>query len=151
MVCPSSLPPLPYKWSRFSPASVCAAAPLPLQSFCLLLWSSGLRSPIFALPPVKYSLSIPTPPPDLLHHHPRPSMDPWLRSDVLHVCLEGLVKKGLLCSRTVAMEWIVPSGEDEPSPPDGYVVSFVPFHEHGFMTPPHRFVRGLLHYYGLEL
>ena len=49
------------------------------------------------------------------------------------------------------MEWIVPGGEDAPSPPDGYVVSFVPFHEHGFMTPPHRFLRGLLHYYGLEL
>ena len=49
------------------------------------------------------------------------------------------------------MEWIVPSGEDEPSPPDDYVVSFVPFHERGLVTPPHRFFRGLLHYYGLEL
>ena len=49
------------------------------------------------------------------------------------------------------MEWIVHSGEDEPSPPDGYVISFIPFHEHGLMTPPHRFLRGLLHYYGIEL
>ena len=39
------------------------------------------------------------------------------------------------------MEWILPDGEDEPSPPDGYVVSFVPFHERGFTTPPHRFLR----------
>ena len=50
-----------------------------------------------------------------------------------------------------AMECIVPGGENEPSPPDGCVVSFVPFHERGFMTPPHRFLQGLLHYYGIEL
>ena len=49
------------------------------------------------------------------------------------------------------MEWIVPGGEDEPSPPDGYVVSFIPFHERGFVTPPHRFLRGLLCCYGIEL
>ena len=49
------------------------------------------------------------------------------------------------------MEWIVRSGEDEPSPPDGYVVSFIPFHERGFATPPHRFLQGLLHHYGIEL
>jgi len=65
--------------------------------------------------------------------------------------MEGLVKKGLLHARTAAMEWIIPSGEDVPSPLDGYIVSFIPFHEHGFMTPPHRFLQGLLHYYGLEL
>jgi len=67
-------------------------------------------------------------------------MELWLRSDILHACIEGLVKKGLLHARTMAMEWIVPGGEDEPSPPDGYVVSFVPFHERGLMTPPHRFL-----------
>ena len=49
------------------------------------------------------------------------------------------------------MEWIIPGGEDALSPPDGYIISFVPFHERGFVTPPHRFLRGLLHYYGLEL
>ena len=49
------------------------------------------------------------------------------------------------------MEWIVPGGEDVPSPPNGYIVSFVPFHERGFATAPHRFLRGWLHYYGLEL
>ena len=49
------------------------------------------------------------------------------------------------------MEWIVPGGEDEPSPSDNYVISFVPFHEHGLMTPPHQFLRGLLHYYVIEL
>ena len=78
-------------------------------------------------------------------------MELWPRSDVLHARMEGLVKKGLLCARTAAMEWIIPGGEDEPSPLDGYVVSFVPFHEWGFATPPHQFLRGLLHYYRLEL
>ena len=67
-------------------------------------------------------------------------MEPWLRSDVLHVRMEGLVKKGLLHARTMTMEWIIPGGEDEPSPLDGYVVSFVPFHECGFVTPPHQFL-----------
>ena len=49
------------------------------------------------------------------------------------------------------MEYIVPGGEDEPSPLDGYIISVVPFHERGLVTPPHRFLRGLLHYYVLEL
>ena len=78
-------------------------------------------------------------------------MEPWPRSNVLHMRMEGLVKKGLLCARTTANEWIIPGGEDVPSPPDGYVVSFIPFHERGFVTPPHRFLQGLLHYYGLKL
>ena len=78
-------------------------------------------------------------------------MEPWPRSDVRHACMEGLVKKGLLCARTAEMECIIPSGEDEPSLSDGYVVSFIPFHERGLMTPPQRFLRGLLHYYGIEL
>ena len=64
-------------------------------------------------------------------------MELWLRSDVLHTRMESLVKKGLLHARTMVMEWIIPSGKDESSPPYGYVVSFVPFHERGFMTPPH--------------
>ena len=74
-----------------------------------------------------------------------------MSSNVLHVRMEGLVKKGLLHARTAAMEWIVLGGEDVPSLPDGYAVSFIPFHERGFATPPHRFLRGLLHHYGLEL
>ena len=55
-------------------------------------------------------------------------MEPWPHSDFLHVHMEGLVKKGLLCARTAMNEWIIPGGEDVPSPPDGYVVSFIPFH-----------------------
>ena len=67
-------------------------------------------------------------------------MESWFRSDFFHARMEGLVKKGLLRARTAVMEWIIPGGEDVPSPPAGYVVSFVPFHEHGFATPPHRFL-----------
>jgi hypothetical protein len=33
----------------------------------------------------------------------------------------------------------------------GYVVSFIPFHEQGFGVPASRFMRALLHYYGVEL
>ena len=35
--------------------------------------------------------------------------------------------------------------------PNGYVVSFTHFHERGFVPPAHRFLRGLLHYYKIEV
>jgi hypothetical protein len=38
----------------------------------------------------------------------------------------------------------------EPAPPEGYVVSFVAFHERGLGMPPSRFMRVLLHYYKVE-
>ena len=53
--------------------------------------------------------------------------------------MEGLVKRGLLRRRTDAVEWLVPGREDTPMPPDGYVISFVPFHERGLIVPPHSF------------
>ena len=114
--------------------------PLPFQSFYLSLLSPSLCFPVSTPPSVKFSLSSLTPPLDLLHCHPRSSMEPWPRSDVLCVHMEGLVKKGLLYARTTTNEWIVPGGEDVSSPPDSYVVSFIPFHEWGFVTPPHRFL-----------
>ena len=46
---------------------------------------------------------------------------------------------------------MLPGEEDLPSSPNGYVVSFVHFHERGFATPAHKFLRGLLHYYKIEL
>jgi hypothetical protein len=45
----------------------------------------------------------------------------------------------------------MPSREDAPAPLDGYIISFVPFHERGFMMPPHPFLRRLLHHYQIEL
>ena len=74
-------------------------------------------------------------------------MDLWYRSDVTHACMEGLIKCGLLHGRTDAAEWLVPGREDAASPPDGYVISFVPFHKRGLMVPPHPFFWGLLHHY----
>ena len=65
-------------------------------------------------------------------------MEPWPRSNVLRVRMEGLVKKGLLYARTMVNEWIIPGGKDVPLPPDDYVISFIPFLEWGFLTPPHR-------------
>ena len=65
--------------------------------------------------------------------------------------MEGLVYRGLLCAQTAAEEWLLPGEEDVPSPLDGYVVSFAHFHEHGFATLTQRFLRGLLHYYKIEV
>ena len=70
-------------------------------------------------------------------------MDSWYYSNVTHVRMEGLIKRGLLRGRTNAAEWLVPAHEDEPAPPDCYVVSFVPFHECGLAVPPCPFFRGL--------
>ena len=78
-------------------------------------------------------------------------MDSWYRSDVTHARMEGLVKRGLLRGRTDAAEWLVPSREDVLVSLDGYVVSFVPFHERGLAVPPHPFFWGLLHHYQIEL
>jgi hypothetical protein len=38
-----------------------------------------------------------------------------------------------------------------PNPPDGYVVSFIRFHERGFAALASRFMRALCHRYGVEL
>jgi hypothetical protein len=50
--------------------------------------------------------------------------------------MEVLVNYGLLQVRMEANKWIVPSDEEVSMPPDGYVVSFVPFHERGLVVPP---------------
>jgi hypothetical protein len=43
-----------------------------------------------------------------------------------------------------------PSGA-APSPPQGYVVSFISFHERGFGVPASRFMWAILHNYRVEL
>jgi hypothetical protein len=67
--------------------------------------------------------------------------------------LEALIADGLLrpLSSDPQPEWMVPASEADPTPPTGYVVSFVSFHERGFGVPASRFMRALLHYYGVEL
>jgi hypothetical protein len=42
-------------------------------------------------------------------------------------------------------------GGAAPSPPPGYIVSFVSFHERGFGVPAGRFMRAILHHYEVEL
>jgi hypothetical protein len=64
-------------------------------------------------------------------------MEPWCRSNILHTHMESLIQCGLLLARTEALEWIIPGNEDAPTPPDGYVISFIPFHEHGHAVPLH--------------
>ena len=88
---------------------------------------------------------------ELASSHPHLPMDPWCRSDFIFQRLEGLIHHDLLCARTAAKEWLLPGEEDVPSQLIGYVVSFTHFHEQGFATPAHRFLRGLLHYYQIEL
>jgi hypothetical protein len=82
-----------------------------------------------------------------------PPRDPWPFSIVAAEELEALVADGLLCplSGGPQPEWIAPASEADPTPPPGYVVSFIPFHERGFGVPASRFMRALLHHYGVEL
>jgi hypothetical protein len=82
-----------------------------------------------------------------------PPRDPWPFSIVTVDDLEALVADGLLrpLSGDPQPKWMVsPSGAD-PTPPPGYVLSFVSFHERGFGVPVSRFMRALQHYCGVEL
>jgi hypothetical protein len=79
--------------------------------------------------------------------------DPWPFSTVTADDLEALVAKGLLrpLSGDSQPEWMAPSSGAALSPPPGYVVSFVSFHERGFRVPASRFMHAILHVYGVEL
>jgi hypothetical protein len=66
-------------------------------------------------------------------------MESWHRFDILCARMKALVKRGLLRARMEANEWIMPGDKEVPMPPDGYVVSFVPFHERGLAAPPRFF------------
>jgi hypothetical protein len=78
-------------------------------------------------------------------------MDLWNRLDCNHARMEGLINRGLLRARSATHEWIVPDDHDFSAPPDGYVVSFVHFHDRALAAPAHCFLLGLLHYYKIEL
>jgi hypothetical protein len=78
----------------------------------------------------------------------------WERSTAMRLALNQLVTAGQLAANEDGRpaEWIVPPGRDQaPNPPSGYVVSFVRFHERGFMASASRFMRALCHHYGVEL
>jgi hypothetical protein len=79
--------------------------------------------------------------------------DPWPFSTVTADDLEALFADGLLrpLSCDSQPEWMAPPSGATPSPPQGYVLSFVSFHERGFGVPASRFMRAILHTYGVEL
>jgi hypothetical protein len=79
--------------------------------------------------------------------------EPWPFSTVTSDDLEALVADGLLrpLSGDSQPEWMPPPSGAAPSPPPGYVVSFVSFRERGFGVPASRFMRAILHVYGVEL
>jgi hypothetical protein len=81
------------------------------------------------------------------------SCDPWPFSTVTTDDLETLVADGLLrpLSGDSQPEWMPPPSGAAPSPPPGYVVSFVSFHERGFGVPASRFMWAILHVYVVEL
>jgi hypothetical protein len=80
--------------------------------------------------------------------------DEWRPSIMTERRLRDLEKEGLLRPLTSSMrpEWIAPPAEHrEPSPLEGYVVSFIKFHRHRLGSPPSCFIMVLLHHYGIEL
>jgi hypothetical protein len=80
--------------------------------------------------------------------------DAWAHSSVTERKLEDLVHDGLLWPRAsrTQPEWrVLSSDHREPTPPEGYVASFMAFHERGFDVPGSPFMRMLLHYYKVEL
>jgi len=79
--------------------------------------------------------------------------DPWDPCDVSVEMLRSLIDDGLLrpITNPDRPEWIAPSGEPEPRPREGYIVSFMSFHERGLGLPAVRFRWALPQYYGVEL
>jgi hypothetical protein len=78
----------------------------------------------------------------------------WDHWTVTRLALNHLVSAGQLAANEDGRpaEWLVPPARDQaPNPPNGYVVSFVHFHERGFMAPVSRFMRALCYHYGVEL
>jgi hypothetical protein len=79
---------------------------------------------------------------------------PWPHSTATRLSLRELVTTGQLAANEDGRppEWIDPLARDrEPNPPFRYVVSFIRFHEHGFVAPASRFLRWLCFHYGVEL
>jgi hypothetical protein len=102
------------------------------------------------------TLSAPPPPPSLGDGRPGNRRSAARPVALLHRHSgqpEGLVADGLLrpLSGDPQPKWMVPPSGSAPSPPSGYVLSFISFHERGFGVPASRFMRAILHFYGVEL
>jgi hypothetical protein len=74
----------------------------------------------------------------------------WTLSTITLGHLQKLAKLGFMAVAELKT-CRVPKDHALPGPVEGYVVSFVTFHERGFDVPPHPFLHSLLWYYGLEL
>jgi hypothetical protein len=78
----------------------------------------------------------------------------WQHSTATRLSLNLLVTGGQLAPNVEGCpaEWIEPPARDHvPNLPFGYVVSFIRFHERGFVAPASRFMRALCYHYGVEL
>ena len=62
-------------------------------------------------------------------------MELWGRSSITSRCLEGLVRRGLLCPLSAVQECLIPSDEGELAMPEGYVVSFAIFMSRDLQYP----------------
>jgi hypothetical protein len=97
---------------------------LPFEFFFLFLSSAlAFLCPLLMAPPPPVTI-----------------LDPyaWERLSVTPLALNELVTAGQLAANEEGRpaEWIVPpAGDCAPNPPEGYVVSFVRFHERGFNAP----------------
>jgi len=75
-------------------------------------------------------------------------------SNVMEVVLRACDSGRLLCPITneKTVKWLVPSVDDkEPNLSPCYVVCFLAFLDRGFGILASRFMRALVHYYGVEL
>jgi hypothetical protein len=71
----------------------------------------------------------------------------WSRSLADQSHLDALFSHGLLCEG----DYLLPISKDVPDLLIGFVVSFVHFHEGGFVMPPRPFLVWLLQYYKIQL
>lgn len=77
-------------------------------------------------------------------------MAAWTPSMVIAARLESLVVVGVLPPNDF-IEWQAASEEVFPTPNTGEIVFQTSFFDCGFYLSAHRFLRGLLYFYGLEL
>jgi hypothetical protein len=129
------LPPPPLKYGGIPYFSLCTPRNLVFLAIYThvpaLVFSPSLSSPSFGLILHPFSSHL-----NLCATTFAPLMEPWSHSDVYHLRMECLIKKGLLHMRVRGDRWIVPSNEDELVVPDSYVISFMHFHKHGLESPP---------------
>jgi hypothetical protein len=74
----------------------------------------------------------------------------WTPSTVMLGHLQKFMRHDFMLAAELEAYW-VPKDPALLAPTEGYVVSFMAFHERGFAVPPHPFLHSLVRSYGLEL